>query len=146
MTEIPEGVTLNNPFDIMLDPKISWIGQIRPVSGHGLLGFDTAIHGIRAGMKDAHTRVYVDKLDTLELLIPKFDSSLGDDRASYIRNVRTWLMMTPNQKIEIDESGPLIAYARAIVREEVGLNPATDSDWFTNYQYMTAASMALSLS
>lgn len=141
---VPPGVARNNPFDIMYDRSIPWLGEIKPKSGRGLLAFDTAIRGIRAGMKDAHTKVYVDKLDTLETLISKFAPPNENDTAQYIANVREWLGMKPKQKLDLSTRDRLVAYAKAINRQEVGYKDEdTKTYWYTDSDYMTAATMVL---
>lgn len=143
---IPPGVVGNNPFDLMYTPAITWLGQVRPQpKGVRLLSFDTPMDGIRAGMKDGHTKVYVHGYDTLEKLVPIFAPAFENNTAQYIANVRGWLRMKPNQKLDLSTVNNLIDYARAMNRQEVGFNPATGTYWYPLSIYEAAAHMALGL-
>lgn len=141
---IPLGITLNNPFDLMYDRTISWVGEIRPASGHGLLGFDTALHGLRAGMKDAHTKVYVDKLNTPVKFFYVFAPPNQNDTEGYIDDICEWLPIGRNDLIELDTVERLVRWAKCVNRQEVGFkDAATQTPWYTDETYQYAARLAL---
>jgi len=144
MTAIPPGVTLNNPFDLMYDPHINWMGQIRPASGHGLLGFDSALHGLRAGMKDAHTKVYVHKFNTLEKFFYEFAPPNQNDTEQYIDHMSEWLPLGRKDLIELDTVAKLVNWGKCCNRQEVGFrDEATHTPWYTDDLYQYAARLAL---
>ena len=144
-SHIPGGVTLFNPFDLMYSPVIIWLGQIAPKSGSGLLGFKSPVLGIRAGMKDAHTKVYHDGLNTLDTFIPKFAPPSENHTEAYIAFMCGKIGIGPHDPIDLSTPAKLVAWALAISEQEVGLNPASRQPWFPATVYQEAANMVLGL-
>ena len=118
---MPHGYRINNPFDIEHSPNIVWFGQIIQHDTK-LLGFQTMAIGIRAGIVDARTKVYKDKLDTLETFIPKFAPPSENDTEQYIADMYQWLGMKQGQKIDLSTEANCIAWVHAICRQEMGID------------------------
>lgn len=149
MTEdhIPPGVMACNPFDLMYTPSITWVGQVTPQpKGVRLLKFLTPIDGLRAGMKDAHTKVYVHRYDTIETFVDVFAPDNENDTAAYIADLYEWSGWKRGHKISLITVADNVLWAKLIVRQEVGfMDEVTKEPWYTDAQYETAAKMALGL-
>lgn len=142
----PPGYMLNNPFDLMFNPNITWDGQVTPQApGTSLLAFDTAVEGLRAGMKDAHTKVYVDGLNTLNLFLPKFAPPESNDTAGYIANMSLWLGIGADDPIDISTVESMVLWAKCINRQEIGNDPITNLPRYSDALYAYAAELALGL-
>lgn len=143
---IPPGVQNCNPFDLMYTPSITWLGQVTPqAKGTSLLRFYSAVDGIRAGMKDAHTKVYVHLYNTISKFIPVFAPAFQNDDAAYIANMSEWFGIGPHDRIDLSTPAAAVRWALACNRQEVGLDPTTGKPWFTDAQYEAAAMMAYGL-
>ena len=134
----PQGVINNNPFDLMYSYKIDWLGQVKPQQeGTRLLKFHSPFYGIRAGMIDARTKVYIHKYNTLDKFIPVFAPSNENDTEQYIINMAKWLCIKRTDIIELDTIEKLVLWAKCICRQEVG------EDWFADTIFLAAANSVL---
>lgn len=138
MSKTPIGVIKNNPFDLMYDPHYTWIGQIEPQpSGTRLLSFDTAVHGLRAGMIDARTKVYTHGYNTIDSFIEKFAPCIENDTEQYKDNMSLILNMSIKTDIVLKTTDDFIRWAKAICQCEVG------TGWYTDAQFLSAARMVV---
>jgi hypothetical protein len=139
----PRGITQCNPFDIEYSPRIYWVGQ-QP--GKDLfVTFDTPVHGIRAGMKDAHNKVYVDGLNTITKLISKFAPPSENDTVAYISHMSKVMGIKADDPLDLSTVEHLILWAKGIITQEVGHSP-TGGDWYSDQTYLQAAQMVLGIS
>lgn len=141
-TSLPPGVARKNPFNLVYVASIQHLGQLPPAPGSVFARYDTAVHGIRAGIVDVRTKVYVDGLTTLATLIPKFAPPSENNTAAYIAFMSEWLGIGPDDEIDLSTASLCVAWAKGQIQQEVGHAP-DGADWYSDDQYEEAAQLAL---
>lgn len=111
------GESINNPFDLR-DEGIPWKGLIG--AKEGFCQFDTIENGLRAGMKDLHTKYVRDGLKTTRQIVSKYAPPTENDTAAYIEGVCSQLGLQPDEDTHLDQVTNLYAYGGAIIHQEQG--------------------------
>jgi hypothetical protein len=117
----PLGIRYNNPWNLQQE-HIAWIGLTAEQSLSGELQFDTMIDGIRAGVLLCYT--YERRgINTPALFIPVFSpAKAGNPTEQYLVNVCTWGPYKPDQRLDFHDGQTMAGWAKAIWRQEQGLD------------------------
>ena len=124
------GITNNNPMNLKYEASNNWVGQTG--SDGTFCVFDTAEHGIRAGMILILGKV-ANGINTLAALgdIWAPPASAGGDNNSvvgqYGAGLASYLSVDPNT--EYDLGGNIVEVAKAIVHNEEGIQPYSDATY-----------------
>lgn len=122
----PNGKDGNNPGNIMTNGVNNWQGA----TGGTAIGtperFISPFYGLRA-MAMVLQHKYAAGLDTLSKIIPKYDTSPGDDIQSYISDVMTRMGITADTHLDLTDPGTMRNLMEAMVKHETGKQPYSDS-------------------
>lgn len=111
--------------------------------------FDTAVDGLRAGMKVLLNYQRADELEHIQAIITKYappvvEGKIENDTAAYIADVAQHCGVNPLDYFDIEVPENLIRLAQAIVRHEEGKCPdPTLPFWYPDEVYQEAAEKAL---
>jgi hypothetical protein len=100
------GLRNNNPFNIMFDPKIKWVGQVgkEVTAPFRLIIFDSVENGIRAVAKDVAGDYLKDGKHTIKALISEYaPPSDGNNTSAYIEYVSRVTGIPANEPFEMSD-------------------------------------------
>ena len=92
MTGSPIGLTDKNPTNLRFYSSITWEGQVG--QNEGFCVFDTDLHGIRAGCKNAVNKQKLHGLGTIRQLVSAWAPPSENDTAAYIDAVSRQMGMS----------------------------------------------------
>jgi len=121
----PLGIRANNPWNLQ-QAHVPWLGLVpaeEPDTGE--LVFDTMTDGIRAGVKLCYTYQEQGRNTPLTFITAFSPAAAGNPTAQYVTNVCGWTGFAPDQALDFHDETTMLAWARAIWRQEQGLEWAT---------------------
>ena len=130
-------VRLNNPGNIEWRGQTSMGAYKREDHTGRYAGFRTQAQGLSAIGKQLEIYHRRDNLNTIRELASKYAPAVENDTARYIKNVSAWTGIGPDDKIDFDDQATLAKMIKAIVRQENGATPYTE----TQYQQAAAESI-----
>ena len=118
-TPAPLGLRDFNPWNLQ-QAHVPWLGLVETEPLTGELIFDTLEDGIRAGIKLCYHYQAVGK-NTPATFLPSFSpAKAGNPTAQYCTNVCDWTGFAANQPMDFHNPTVMIAWAKAIFRQEQG--------------------------
>lgn len=121
----------NNPFAILQPHPSNWIG-LAGKDGDGLLIFDSALNGVRAGFINLYNRYFSQGLNSINKIVPVY-TGLSDWKG-YANGLARVTGFGLDELITRDKIKHL---GRGIERMEAGYQWVTDSDFDKGYNLAT---------
>jgi hypothetical protein len=129
-TPAPLGLRDFNPWNLQ-QAHVPWIGLVQQEPETGELIFDDLIDGIRAGIRLCYTYQRMG-LNTPAKFIQKFSpAAAGNPTAQYCTNACDWTGFAADQPIDFHIPAVMIAWAKAIFRQEQGPDYGITDDEIT---------------
>lgn len=129
----PPGLRNNNPGNLRTGPNGSFGSYATPADGLAALGRQLNLYSTGQSRAAGFRR-----LETVQDIISTYAPPNENNTPAYIADVSKKLGVSPNARLNLQDSDTLAALMRGIVGHEIGQNP------YSNDQYRTAANSALS--
>ena len=120
---IPRGIRNNNPGNIRLNPKITWIGQAEVQTDPSFVVFTSPVYGLRAIGK-IMKKYEKDGISTIDGAINRWAPPSENNSTAYIQAVCTDCALAPQEPVSLSKI--LLPLIKAIVTHENGQQPYSD--------------------
>lgn len=134
----PRGVRNNNPFNLEKGTQ-KWQGLSVEQTDPKFCMFDTAVLGIRAGMRDLIAAQDQHELRTVFDIMQRFAPAGDNDTVSYVTAVCEHMGVGSHDVLDMHAYSDLRSFSEAIIEHE---NGGLWSTWYTDTQMVKACVMA----
>lgn len=118
------GLSLLNPMNIMENPRIKWLGEIKPTTDPEgrLCEYDTFINGIRAGALTLLAYNIEHQLLSIREMITRFAPASENPTSNYIQFVADKCAVSPDDAVDLIDNIQLFqTMVNAIIQFEQGV-------------------------
>lgn len=139
MSATVRGIRNNNPFNIRRSAKDKWQGLAQVQSDLEFCVFDTAIMGIRAGMRNLIAAQDKHGRHTIRAIMSAYAPPSENATGAYIRAVSDHMGVQADDVVDMHQYADLRGISEAIIGHE---NGGEWSQWYTDAQMVKACVMA----
>lgn len=139
MKTSPRGIRNNNPFNLEKENAPKWQGLSVSQADPRFCVFDTAIYGIRAGMRDLIAAQDDHELRTVNTIMQRFAPPGDNDTKAYVEAVCAHMGVGGDDILDMHAYSDLRSMSEAIIEHETG---AVWTTWYNEAQMVKAAVLA----
>lgn len=139
MKTAPRGIRNNNPFNLEKAAAPKWQGISAAQTDPTFLMFDTAVLGIRAGMRDLIAAQDDHDLRTVRSIMNRFAPPGDNDTNSYVNTVCFHMGVADSDVLDMHTYADLRSFSEAIIEHE---NGGVWNTWYNDAQMTKACVMA----